>query len=102
MIENVFEELKGIGAVTSGSDFSEQWLGMEASYYRGLRAKQRDPSVRALANCAVRLRGRAGILQRSAYPQIRVAAQRYQLLAEQCLNGLLAACDGERSGNEGV
>ena len=47
MIESIFEELKGIGAVTSGTDFSEEWLGMEGSYFRGLRARQRDPSAKA-------------------------------------------------------
>ena len=95
MIEAIYEELKLLGAVTSRTDFSEEWLGMEGSYFRGRRVKERSPSPRALAACAVKLRKRASILQDSAYPQARVAATRYHLLADQCLDGLLATCDAQ-------
>lgn len=95
MIEAIYEELKKLGAVTSRTDFSEEWLGMEGSYFRGRRVKERSPSPRALATCAVKLRKRASILQDSAYPQARVVATRYHLLADRCLDGLLATCDAQ-------
>lgn len=95
MIESIFDGLRDIGAVTSGTDFSEEWLGMEGSYFRGLKAKQRHPSAKALANCAVRLKKRARMLEVSTYPQVRVAATRYQMLADQCLDGLMAVCDAQ-------
>ena len=55
MIEEIFEQLKDLGAVSSTDDFSTKWLGRERSYMRCLRAKQRDPSAQVLATCAVRL-----------------------------------------------
>lgn len=93
MIETIYEELKKLGAVTSRTDFSEEWLGMEGSYFRGRRGRDGSASSKALATCATRLRKRASILQDSAYPQVRVAATRYHVLADQCLDGLLEACD---------
>ena len=98
MIETIYEELKKLGAVSSKTDFSEEWLGMEGSYFRGRRGKDGSASSKALATCAVRLRRRASILQGSAFPQARVAAGRFELLADQCLEGLLAACDGQDNG----
>lgn len=93
MIETIYEELKKLGAVSSKTDFSEEWLGMEGSYFRGRRGKDGSASSRALGTCAVRLRKRARILQGSAFPQARIAAGRFELLADQCLEGLLATCD---------
>ena len=96
MIETIYEELKRLGAVSSRTDFSEEWLGMEGSYFRGKRVQERSPSPKALATCAVRLRKRASLLQGSTYPQVRVSADQFELLADQCLDGLLAACDGQQ------
>lgn len=93
MIESIFEELKGIGAVTSSTDFSEEWLGMERSYFRGLRAKRRDPSAKALATCAARLKRHAVTLQSSSLPQVREWANGYNRLAEECVAELLSACE---------
>lgn len=96
MIESIFEELKGIGAVNSGTDFSQEWLGMEGSYFRGLRAKQRGPSAKALATCAVRLKSRARLLSASTMPQVRIVASKYDEIAESCVEALLTACEGQQ------
>lgn len=96
MIESIFEELKGIGAVTSGTDFSEEWLGMEGSYFRGLRARQRDASAKALATCAVRLKKRARMLEVSTHPQVQAAAGKYGRLAEACVDALLTASEAQQ------
>ena len=96
MIEAVYEELRRSGAVLTGAAFSSDWLGMEESYFRCLRAKHRRPSVRALATCAVRLRRRAALLDQSSLPQVRQRANRYSELADRCLNELLLACENGR------
>jgi hypothetical protein len=93
MIETVFEALKQAGVVNSGSDFSEDWLGMEASYYRAVRTKHRVASPKALATCAVRLKTRASALNASTFPTLRAQAMRYAELADHCVDELLAACD---------
>lgn len=93
VIEEVFEELRRSGVVRTGARFSADWLGMEESYFRCLRAKGRNPSVKALATCAVRLRRRAALLEGSSLPQVRQHAGRYSDLADRCLNELLLSCE---------
>lgn len=90
-IDFVFHELKRSGQVRGGSDFSERWLGMEASYFRGLRAKQRQASARALATCAHRLRKRSKLLTGSADEQIRQRGERFADLADRCIEEALLA-----------
>lgn len=97
-IEIVYEELRKQGLVKAGSDFSENWLGMQEGYYRGLRNKRRDPSAKALATCAVRLKRHARMLEVSTFPQVQLIADRYDKLADQCVEGLLATCDGKDNG----
>jgi hypothetical protein len=89
MIETIYEELRKLGAVRSRTDFSEEWLGMEGSYFRG----RRDASSRALATCAARLRRRASALQTSTMPQVRERSEQYLALADSCLDELLTACE---------
>lgn len=93
MIETIYEELKKLGAVSSRTDFSEEWLGMEGSYFRGRRGREGDASTRALANCAARLRRRASALQTSTMPQVRERSEQYLALADSCLERLLSACE---------
>lgn len=94
MIEMIFEELKRHGMVSSGSDFSENWLGMEASYFRAVRTRHRVASAKALATCAARLKRHAQALQSSAKPQVRERGGRYAQLADRCVSELLAECEG--------
>lgn len=93
MIEAVYEELRRSGVVRTGARFSADWLGMEESYFRCLRAKGRSPSAKALATCAVRLRRRAALLERSSLSQVRQRASTYSELADRCLNELLLTCE---------
>ena len=94
MIEAIFEELKRQGVVRSGSDFSEQWLGMEASYFRAVRRQHRTASPKALATCAARLKRHAHSLQSSSLPQVREWANGYNQLADKCVAELLSVCEG--------
>ena len=90
MIEMIFEELREIGAVKSSNDFSSQWLGMEKSYLRCLRAKSRQPSAKALANCASRLKRTVEVLTSSDDRRAEVLGERLGRLANGCVEELLA------------
>ncbi len=90
MIEMIYEELKAIGAVRSSNDFSRQWLGMEKSCLRCLRAKSRQPSAKALANCASRLKRTVEVLISCDKKQAEVLGQRLATLADGCVDELLA------------
>ena len=85
MIELIFEELRETGAIRSGVDFSQNWLGMEGSYWRGLRAKRREPSLKAIARCAVKLRAVADDLSTIENPQIAATQARLRRLADGCV-----------------
>lgn len=87
MIEDVFEKLKDLGAVSSTDEFSMRWLGRERSYLRCLRAKQRDPSAQVWATCAVRLLRSADSLE-ATMPWSRRDSLRS--LANNCLEALLS------------
>ena len=89
MIETIYEELKEIGAVKSSNDFSKQWLGMEKSYLRCLRSKSRQPSAKALANCASRLKRTVEVLTSCDKKQAELLGQRLARLADGCLDELL-------------
>lgn len=89
MIEEVFLELKQSGLVRSGNEFSRDWLGMDESYMRSLRAKQRQPSAKVLARCANRLRQTGDALSASAMKQVLLDGRKCHLLAELCVRELL-------------
>lgn len=89
MIETIYEELKRLGAVKTYDEFSCKWLGMERSYMRTMRAKRREPSAKAIARCAARLKNdskRLLEIDRSGY---RNAAARLETLADRCIDEML-------------
>ena len=53
--KRVFELLQQIGAVSSESEFSKDWLCRSECYMRTLRFKRAKPSVGTLAICASKL-----------------------------------------------
>ena len=55
VLNDVFELLQQIGAVSSESEFSKDWLARTECYMRTLRFKHADPSVGTLAICASKL-----------------------------------------------
>ena len=89
MIEEVFLELKQSGLVRSGNEFSRDWLGMDESYMRSLRAKQRQPSAKVLVRCANRLRQTGDALSSSAMKQVLSDGRKCHLLADLCVRELL-------------
>lgn len=89
MIETVFAELKRDGLVKSSNQFSSDWLGMEKSYLRCLRAKQREPSAKAIATCATRLQSVARTLRDTNKPSAVCAGTRLAALADKCVEEIL-------------
>jgi hypothetical protein len=55
VLNDVFGLLQQIGAVSSESEFSKDWLARSECYMRTLRFKQANPSVGTLAICASKL-----------------------------------------------
>jgi hypothetical protein len=84
MIDEVFDELRRIGVVTSSSEFSTEWLGKQESYYRGLRNKNRQPSMHVLVSCACRLQGTGDSLLVYGDDQLRAKGRRLKRLARRC------------------
>ena len=86
MIDEVFDELRRIGVVTSSSDFSTEWLGKQESYYRGLRSKQRQPSIHVLVSCACRLQGTGDSLLAYGDDQHKASGRKLKRLARRCFD----------------
>jgi len=94
LIEDLFDELKSIGAVSSTDDFSENWLGMNRSYLRCLRARNRAPSARVLAQCANRLQNASYRLTETAETtSVKKVAKRMKQLAQLCADEVFAVSD---------
>ena len=89
MIEDVFLQLKGSGLVQSANEFSRIWLGMEESYFRCMRSRGSQPSAKALARCAHRLRQHGEALSESKMPSIQLSGAQLRSLADQCFQEIL-------------
>jgi hypothetical protein len=89
MLEKIFDELCELGAVRSSDEFSIKWLGKERSYMRCLRSKQREPSLNALATCAVRLLVSADRMRHGQQASTFDRSARFRSLASRCLDQIL-------------
>ena len=74
VLNDVFELLQQIGAVSSESEFSRDWLCRSECYVRTLRFKRVKPSVGTLAICASKLQH---------YGCCMTATERHAQLAKQ-------------------
>ena len=74
VLNEVFELLQQIGAVSSESEFSKDWLCRSECYIRTLRFKRVKPSVGTLAICASKLQH---------YGRCMTVAQQHTKLAER-------------------
>lgn len=89
MIEDVYMELKRLGAVKSSNEFSKYWLGMEKSYLRTMKAKHRKPSARVLAYIAVKLKEDGERLEKNSNPKIASAGHYFRQMSDRCINEIL-------------
>lgn len=91
MIETIYEELRTLGVVRNCDEFSRDWLGMEKSYMRVMRAKRRLPSAKAMARCISKLKNDSRKLIAIDRPGYGKAAARLDTLAQKCLDEMLRA-----------
>jgi hypothetical protein len=82
VLNDVFELLVQIGAVSSESEFSKDWLCRSECYMRTLRFKRVKPSVGTLAICASKLQHYGRCM--TATEQHTQLAKRFIELSEQC------------------
>ena len=83
VLNEIFELLQQIGAVSSESEFSRDWLARSECYMRTLRFKQANPSVVALvAICASKLQQYASCME-ATDAHAKLGAQ-FIKLSEQC------------------
>ena len=82
VLNEVFELLVQIGAVSSESEFSKDWLCRSECYMRTLRFKRVKPSVGTLAICASKLQHYGSCM--TATEQHTQLGKRFIELSEQC------------------
>ncbi len=71
LIEYVFDELCRLGSCSSRSDWSVDWLGSNAAYYRSVLAREEMISIQAQAHLAATLRNIGTAFMKSNFPQLR-------------------------------
>ena len=82
VLNDVFELLQQIGAVSSESEFSRDWLARSECYMRTLRFKQANPSVGTLAICASKLQHYASCMTlKNSHTEL---SQDFTRLSDQC------------------
>ena len=82
-LEKIYPQVAAIRQIST-DEFSKDFLGMGASYYRSMKARQLDASTSVLVTLMERL-GELAIVMRSGKPQtllLRVA-DRYEALGEE-------------------
>ena len=82
VLNDVFELLQQIGAVSSESEFSKDWLCRSECYVRTLRFKRVKPSVGTLAICASKLKHYASCM--TATDAHAKLSEQFIKLSEQC------------------
>ena len=82
VLNEVFELLQQIGAVSSESEFSKDWLCRSECYMRTLRFKRVKPSVGTLAICASKLQHYGCCM--TATEHHTQLGKRFIELSEQC------------------
>ncbi len=89
-IEDIYLQLKALGAVRSANEFSTQWLGMNESYLRTLRSKGMAPSARVLARCSIKLRSFSQNMRAHPQPKLRAVGKQVAALADRCVQDIFA------------
>ena len=82
VINEVFDLLRSIKAVSNESEFSRDWLGRSECYLRTLRFKNAEPSVATIAICASKLQHYGNqLVQQTSHRQL---GERFLALSQQC------------------
>ena len=88
-IDDVFEELRRIGQVSSRSKFSTYWLGRNESYFRSIQSKGLRASVDATVFLLARLRQLGHSFARDDDQTIARIGMIYLVLYQKSLDALL-------------
>lgn len=83
VLENIYPQVAAIRQIST-DEFSKDFLGMGASYYRSMKARQLNASTSVLVTLMERL-GEQAIVMRSGKPQTLLLrlADRYEALGEE-------------------
>ena len=82
VLNDVFELLQHIGAVSSESEFSRDWLCRSECYMRTLRFRRVKPSVGTLAICSSKLQHYSNCMTlKNSHNEL---SQRFAQLSNQC------------------
>lgn len=95
MIDEIFLVLKDMGECSTASAFSRDYLGMESNYFRGTKWRDREPSARALAHCAAKLRVRADCFGKSRLVDLTQRGSKLRQLSDDCVEVLLGSFEGK-------
>ncbi|AVI62507.1 DUF6626 family protein [Halomonas sp. GFAJ-1] len=82
ILGDVFLLLRGMGVVSSESEFCMDWLGRSECYLRTLRFKGSEPSIATLAICASKLQHYAGLIE--SLVEYKAESERFYELSELC------------------
>jgi hypothetical protein len=88
MLDYIFDALRDLRLCKNTEHFSTRWLGMEASYWRGLKCKDREASPHAVLNCARNLRIFLDACRSNAYLSPLIGP--LQQLSDDCVKELLS------------
>lgn len=91
MIEDIFLVLRDLGECRTASAFSRDYLGMESNYFRGTKWRDREPSAKALAHCAAKLRVRADCFGASQMVALTQRGDKLRQLSDDCVEVLLGS-----------
>ena len=84
ILEQIRDELVSCGVVSSNREFCESWLARDASYIRGLKFRNLEPSAATLATCASKLGYYAHHIAKSDKPEHRDWYKRFTALQGLC------------------
>lgn len=90
VLKQVYGFLKEIGAVSSESEFSRDWLGRSECYLRSVRFNGTEPSISTVALCASKLQHYGERMLNTE--QHRWMGKEFMELAAQCHAHIHAAC----------
>ncbi len=82
IVNQVFELMMRLGAVTSESQFSKEWLGRSECYLRTVRFKGTKPSIGSVAICASKLQHYGKLMM--SLPEHAALGQQFLELSRQC------------------
>lgn len=92
VIDIAFEKLKQLNLARTTNEYSQNWLGMENSYYRCLHSKRRKASARVYGYLAKRLMDEAAAHR---FLGKKNQAREMSELAGACINAIIYANDND-------